>query len=243
MAGFPGSCFLSPVSCAAGFGGSAAVFVQTGRLTRFDSWTADERKITKYARTLTNLLALRPDGFDPARLRVEDVIAEGAMGDHNRVHELQNYVVGPSPAGLALAPDGASLDFERSFVRVDYFRLLSDLSVRNNVQPGVEHRPVDFVAVRLPAGAAYAALGEGPAPSEVFWLHGGRERQALILARTDDAGRLLLRYLPVKNSTTAVGSLVLGAYEGDRLIYVGRVGTGFTDRMARTWWRTGARPK
>ena len=70
------------------------------------------------------------------------------MGDHNSLHELQNYVAGPAPGGLALAPDG-SLDFERSFARVNYFQLLGDVSVRNNVQPGVENRPVDFVAVRL----------------------------------------------------------------------------------------------
>jgi hypothetical protein len=165
---------------------------------RFDSWSADERELTKYAQTLSNLLALRPANFDPARVRVEDVIAEGAMGDHNSIHELQNYVVGMAPGGLTLAADG-SLDDDKSFLKIDYFKLLSDLSVRNNVQPGVENRPVDFVAVRVPADAVRTVWDEGTAPDEVFWLHGGRERQALILARREKDEKLRLRYLPVKN--------------------------------------------
>ena len=73
------------------------------------------------------------------------------MGEHNTPHQLQNYVVGPAPGGLRLTPGGA-LDMEQSFVRLDYFALLGDISVRNNVQAGVSSRPVDFVAVRVPPG-------------------------------------------------------------------------------------------
>jgi bifunctional non-homologous end joining protein LigD len=40
-------------------------------------------------------------------------------------------------------------------------------------------------------------------------------------------------YAPSTVSRKAVGSLVLGVYEGDRLRHVGRVGTGFTDSMSR----------
>jgi hypothetical protein len=175
---------------------------------RYDSWSADEREMTKYTQTLSNLLALRPGGFDPSRILIKDVIAAGAMGDHNSIYELQNYVIGAAPGGLALAPDG-SLDNDTSFLRIDYFTLLGDLAVRNNVQPGVATRPVDFVAVRVPVEAINVKWDEpGQTPTEVFWLHGGRARQALILARTDETGRLWLRYLPVKNLRQDANGLI-----------------------------------
>ena len=120
------------------------------------------------------------------------------MGDHNTLHQLQNYVAGPAPGGLTLAPDG-SLDMGRSFLRVNYFSLLGDIAVRNNVQPELDTRPVDFVAVRLPVEGLRAALQPEERPDEAIWLYGGRDRQALILARDD--GRLRLRYLPVAGLT------------------------------------------
>ena len=166
------------------------------QFARLDSWTSDERKYAAYAQQLANLLALDRARFRPERVRVEDLIPSGAMGDANSVHELQNYVVGPAPGGLALGPDGA-LDFERSFRRVNYFELLAQAAVINNVQPGFGNRPVDFVAVRIPAGAVQAALGEDLRADEVLWLYGGRDRQALVLAR--EGGGLRLRYLPVSD--------------------------------------------
>lgn len=39
-------------------------------------------------------------------------------------------------------------------------------------------------------------------------------------------------YVPSTTSRKAIGSLVLGVYEGDRLVHVGRVGTGFTADVA-----------
>ncbi len=39
-------------------------------------------------------------------------------------------------------------------------------------------------------------------------------------------------YAPSSTSKTAIGSLALGVYEGDKLRHVGRVGTGFTHDMA-----------
>lgn len=39
-------------------------------------------------------------------------------------------------------------------------------------------------------------------------------------------------YVPSSTSRRAIGSLVLGVYEGDRLHHVGRVGTGFTSAVA-----------
>jgi hypothetical protein len=167
-------------------------------VARLYSWSSDERDYAAYLRPLANLLALDRARFDPSAVRVEDLIPKGSMGDHNGLRELQSYVAGPAPSGLALAPDG-SLDLEKSFLRVNYFELLGDLSVRNNVQPGVGNRPVDFVAVRLPVEHLRGALGPAERADEAVWLYGGRERQALILARADDGGRLRLRYLPVAN--------------------------------------------
>ncbi|PYT05368.1 MAG: hypothetical protein DMF65_00385, partial [Acidobacteria bacterium] len=168
------------------------------QFARLDSWQDDERAYTVYMQTLANLLALDRARFRSAAVRIEDFIPKGAMGEHNSVRDLQNYVVGPAPGGLALAPDG-SLDMRKSFLRVNYFSLLAGVTVRNNVQPGVENRPVDFVAVRLDADALNAALGKDSRADEVFWLYGGPNSQALILAREN--GQLTLRYLPVANLT------------------------------------------
>ncbi len=165
---------------------------------RLASWMSDHRDYTEYVRTLSNLLALAPDDFDPARVRAEDIIAKGAMGDANSVHELQNYVTGPAPGGIVLAADG-SLDTERCYTRVNYFALLGGTIVRNNVQPGVANRPVDFVATRIPrAGLRNTTADEDlRSADEIIWLYGGPDAEALILARSDRVGRTLLRYLPI----------------------------------------------
>jgi hypothetical protein len=164
---------------------------------QMDSWMGDERKYTEYARTLTNLLALKREGFDPSRVREEDVIARGAMGDSNSVYELQNYVVGIAPEGLALSNDG-SLDMQKSFARVDYFSLLHDVTVRNNAQPGVGNRPVDFVVTRIPLEQIAPALDGDLRPGDdAIWVYGGPDQQALILARQEQSANLSLRYLPV----------------------------------------------
>ncbi|HEV7893116.1 MAG TPA: alkaline phosphatase family protein [Pyrinomonadaceae bacterium] len=164
---------------------------------RLDSWRGDERDYAAYIQSLANILALDPARFNAEAVRVEDLIPKGAMGDHNTLHDLQNYVVGPAPTGLALAPDG-SLDVVKSFARVNYFSLLGDVAVRNNVQAGVANRPVDFVAVRVPVEGLRDALGADARADQAVWLYGGRERQALILSR-EDGGHLQLRYLPVAN--------------------------------------------
>jgi bifunctional non-homologous end joining protein LigD len=44
-------------------------------------------------------------------------------------------------------------------------------------------------------------------------------------------------YLDSTAQTDAVGALALGAYERGRFVYVGRVGTGFTQRTARELWQ------
>jgi hypothetical protein len=165
---------------------------------RLNNWEREGREYAAYAQALANLLALERGKFNPSGVRVEDLIAPGSMGDRNSLRALQGYVVGPAPGGLALAPDG-TLDDAKSFARVDYFKLLSGVSVRNNVQEGVGSRPVDFVALRLPPESLGESPGEDLRAAEVVWLYGSEERQALILSRRGGAGSLELRYLPVSN--------------------------------------------
>ncbi|HZI18423.1 MAG TPA: alkaline phosphatase family protein [Pyrinomonadaceae bacterium] len=179
-------------------------------VSRLNVWLAEEREYSAYARTLAALLALDPEGFDPRAVRVEQVIAPGAMGDANDLHSLQNYPVGLRAGGLVLTPDGA-LDFGRSFERVNYLALFGGVTVRNNVQAGVSNRPVDFVAVRLDPSAFNAAVVGGGAgdgapgdeggddlrADEAVWLYSSEERQALVLARGEGPSQRL-RYVPVR---------------------------------------------
>jgi hypothetical protein len=163
---------------------------------RADSWATDELKYAEYARTLSNLLSLKPENFDPARLRVPDYIAKGAMGEQNTIGELRDYAVGVAPGGLALAPDG-SLDMQKSFARVNYFALLRETRVRNNVQSGIDSHPVDFIAARVAAEALTDAYGKEFRADEAVWLYRDEDTQALILARHERDGELRLRYVPV----------------------------------------------
>jgi hypothetical protein len=134
-----------------------------------DSWREQEHDYSAYLSALSKLLDLEPAEFDRRHFTAADLIPKRAMGDANSVYDLQNYVVGPAPSG--------SLDFER----VNYFRLLSGLSVRNNVQAGVSSRPVDFIAMRL--------------PDNVIWLYADEDHQALISHSSNDE----LRYTAISN--------------------------------------------
>jgi hypothetical protein len=166
---------------------------------QIDSWTTDERQYVEYLRTLSNLLALRRESFDPQKLKIPDLIAKGAMGDSNTIRALADYVVGLSPAGLTIAPDG-SLDFARSFTRINYLQLLRETKVRNNVQPGVDIHPVDFIALRIPVEDLPSDTSEDLRADTAVWLYRSPEDQALVLARERGDG-LSLRYLPVSNLT------------------------------------------
>jgi hypothetical protein len=87
---------------------------------------------------------------------------------------------------------------EKSFTRVNYFELLHDQKVINNVQREVTNRPIDFVAVRVPAAAISAALPTDASVNEdPIWLFGGDEGQVLILSRKATDGSQSYRYLPV----------------------------------------------
>jgi hypothetical protein len=108
--------------------------------------------------------------------------------------------VGIAPGGLVLRTDG-SLDMQQSFTRVDYFSLLHNLSVKNNVQPGVANRPVDLIATRISSQLVLPLLPEPGLNPDVVWVYGGPDKQALILARENQQGNFSFRYLPIKNLT------------------------------------------
>jgi bifunctional non-homologous end joining protein LigD len=48
---------------------------------------------------------------------------------------------------------------------------------------------------------------------------------------------VIIGYLPSTARKRAVGALVVGYYDGEKLAYAGRVGTGFTERLATRLWR------
>jgi hypothetical protein len=163
---------------------------------RIEAWERDERRYADYLESLDRLATLTREGLRDSRLRVEDLIPKGAMGDRNDLYDIQHYVTGPAPGGLVFRQDG-SLDMERSFTRVDYLQLLTGLRVRNNVQPGLSNAPVDFTVVRLPCNRIAGLPDGAEAPDTCIWLNGGGGAEALVLARTDAIDGLLLKYLPV----------------------------------------------
>lgn len=182
-------------------------------LTQMNQEITQKRDFAAYAITLQRLLNLRRDGFNPASIKVDEIISPGAMGHANTIHALQHYVAGIAPSGLTVLADG-SLDMERSLVRVDYFALLHGITMRNNPQPGLATRPVDFLATRVPPEVIATALDEPLEKSDdVVWLYGGPGNQALILARIDAAGTLRLRYLPISRLRQEPG----GAVRFDRI--------------------------
>ncbi len=158
---------------------------------------AAEADYRKYLSTLHNLLSLKRDTFDSRSIKIEDVIAAGAMGDPNSVYQLQNYVAGLSDEGLSLDAS-KHIDFDKSFKRINYFKVLHGQKVLNNVQRDVTNRPIDFVAVRVPAAAVSGSLPEGTTGNEdPIWLFGGDDKQALLLSRQAADGSLSYRYLPI----------------------------------------------
>ena len=166
-------------------------------------WAEMEKGYRRYIAIMRALLSLRRETFEPARVKLEELIPEKAMGPRNSIYELQNYVVGLGRAGLVLQSDGA-LDLERSFVRLNYFNLIHEQKVLNNVQTGISNHPVDFLATRIPREAIAPALDASDdlqPDDDVVWLYGGPDRQALILARGEAQGQLSLRYLPIANLT------------------------------------------
>jgi Type I phosphodiesterase / nucleotide pyrophosphatase len=167
---------------------------------RLERWKAEERANAEYLAVMERLLGLTEADFDPVKFKIEELIPRKSFGELNTIYDLQHYVTGPSTEGMVLNA-GGSLDFARSFRTVDYFTALSSIAVRNNVQPGIAAKPVDFIAVRVPREPLKRALPEESAMEDGIWLYGGNRRQALILTRHNSAGVLELRYVPVAGLT------------------------------------------
>jgi len=164
-------------------------------------WTVQVKEYSAYLATMRNLLSLRSNNFDPAKIKITDVIPPDSMGQRNSIYDLQNYVVGAGRDGLVLKSDG-SLDLERSFLRLNYLTLIHEQEVRNNVQQGISNRPVDFIATRISRSAIATDLREDLQPDDdVIWLYGGPDRQALVLPRGEAQGQVRLRYLPIAHLT------------------------------------------
>ncbi|PWT89544.1 MAG: hypothetical protein C5B55_11235, partial [Blastocatellia bacterium] len=153
-----------------------------------------------YVTPMQRLLELEPVTFVPSRYRIADLIPKMAMGDHNSVYELQNYVVGLSDAGLVVNADG-SLDESGSFSRRNYFQLLQGASVRNNVQPGMANRPIDMIATRLPASLVRSQILDKDISDDVIWISTANGKQALLLSKLGPSGQVSLRYVPISNLT------------------------------------------
>lgn len=168
-------------------------------LVQLQKWTRQEQLYSDYIATLKNLLSLSPTTFVPQRAILESLIKKNSMGDHNTVYQLQNYVVGLSPKGFVLEQDG-SLDFKQSFIHLNYFSLLHDVVVRNNVQQNVSNRPIDLIATRL-SRSDFESLNEPGISEDVIWLNAGRGKEALLLSKRDASGQLSLRYQPITNLT------------------------------------------
>jgi hypothetical protein len=129
-------------------------------------------------------------------------IPRRAMGELNSIFQLQHYVVGLAPGGPVLDAAGG-LDWERSFVRVNYFEFFSQAHVRNLPQAGLSDHPVDFLAARVPGDELARALPPDLAADEGIFLYKSDQSQALLLRRGHS-----LRYLPVKDfEETAAGEL------------------------------------
>ena len=170
---------------------------------RISSWTTDERAYHQAIKTIERLLS----AAFPSRTAASTLVPKRLAGEPNTIHQLQNYVVSIAPDGLQLAADG-SLDHARSFRSLNYFDLLSGLTVRNVVQDHVASRPVDFIAVRVPPEALSSALPEERADAGV-WLNSGPDRQLLILVRGDP---VQIKVLPVVRLQGAVdGSIAFGS--------------------------------
>ena len=161
-----------------------------------DRWEREEKEYTDYLRILQNLLALSPTTFEPAKVNIENVIPKRSMGDRNSIYQLQNYIVGINSAGLLLNQDG-SLNTEDTFIRVNNFKMLQSVSVRN-VQRGIDNRPIDLIATRIDSSMIAPLLNEPNLNADAVWVNGG-DKQALLLFRTNGAGELSIRYKPIAN--------------------------------------------
>jgi Type I phosphodiesterase / nucleotide pyrophosphatase len=165
---------------------------------QLDRWQHEQREYGEYAEALKNLLSISSEAFTPTKVKILSVIPKMSMGERNTIYQLQNYIVGLSPGGFALNNDG-SLNFDRSFVQIDYFSMLQQIAMRNNVQRGITNRPIDLIGTRLPRELVLPLIEDRDIDEDVVWVTAGANRQALLLSRRDAHGQLSLRYLPISN--------------------------------------------
>ena len=150
---------------------------------QLQNWERERSQYLAYAGHLRSLLDLQPDATRPLRRNTADLVPPLTLGDNNSVHDIQNYVAGPSAGGLVLDAAG-NLDEERSFRHIDYFRLLAAQRARNNPQAAFSPRPIDFVAMRLPDSG-----------QQSYWIYGDDDNQLII--RVDPLGQIGV--VPVKH--------------------------------------------
>lgn len=167
---------------------------------QLDRWQQERKEYGEYAIALQSLLAISSEAFDASKVKIANVIPKMSMGDRNTIYELQNYVVGIGPNGIVVNADG-SLNFEQTFVRVDYFSLLQGITIRNNVQRGVSNRPIDLIATRISRELVLPLINERDIDEDVVWVNAGANRQALLLSRRNANGELSLRYVPISGLT------------------------------------------
>jgi hypothetical protein len=148
-------------------------------------WEREYADYSAFLKHLRALMALHVDANRPFSGDIANYVPELELGDNNTVGDLQHYVVGPGPSGLVTDANG-KLDEERSFRSVNYFPLLVQQHVRNNLQSALPVHPVDFIAMRLP-NESFSDAGA----KHTYWLYGDDDSQLVVL--TDADNRIALK--------------------------------------------------
>jgi hypothetical protein len=152
---------------------------------QLEDWQDEVSGYTDYLQHLRRLLAYSPDSEAPLRDKIDSFLPSLAQGDNNSVGQIQHYVVGLSPVGIALDGDG-HLDEERTFRHVNYPRLLVSQRAHNVPQKELSSQPIDFVAAVLP---------DSQPDKHAYWLYGSDQKQLIIETNSEDQ----IRLRPVSN--------------------------------------------
>ncbi len=147
------------------------------------------RRIPLTSRTCVHYWRLNPDSEHPLPQNSFELIPPFTLGDNNTVAELQHYVIGPGPLGMVLDTSGR-VDEEESFRHLNYFDLFAKQHVRNNPQPQLSPRPIDFHMMPLPDGQ-FSFRGK-PA-NHAYWLYGDDASQLIIRDRPEAVRSLCFR--------------------------------------------------
>ena len=115
--------------------GEGLLIAQMRNNARIVFWTNQAREYDAYAKTLEHLLAVKHEDLTGGHFKISELIAPNAMGEPNTLDDLMDYAVGINSDGIRT---------------VNYLKLLTSQSVKNNVQAQVGPKPIDFVAVNEP---------------------------------------------------------------------------------------------